>query len=422
MSSPFVRPKPNPLVEALRSVFGAIGDVELSKSNPQWREELRVRRIKAAEAEQALETGRLTHESTRLQQAQNKLKTMDTLSGMAASGMQGFAESVPQQEQMTLGGGEEGGMGFASNLPSPGAVPPDFLPDEMTEAAGLPPLPPSLKGALLQAARGKASESKRSLELVKAQTRAAEKVGDQAFRTGERVAGQDFRKGLTEDQQAFLMELQRLRGEQAGERAAGQAGARAFQQEQRLAQMFEKEGGRLQIIQNNIDVAKKLSVDPSGASDHALGFAFIRALDEVPSVVRSEEMRALGNIGSLRQRVEGAILRAKDGVAMAPDVRADMLRTLAIIDSAVRANQARVAKKYVQKALEYELHPGNVVGHELLATITGGGEVQPTGGPGAPSAPAGGGVPDWVSQIIAKGVSATPQERERVRAWRAGVQ
>lgn len=144
-----------------------------------------------------------------------------------------------------------------------------------------------------------------------------------------------------------------------------------FRQANTLRDDFQREAGRFQQIQTTIGQARQLAADRTATSDHALIFNFIRALDEVPSVVRKEEYEAAGNLGSLKQRVEGQIARVSKGDLMAEGIRQQIVRTLDIVERGVSAARNRAITKYRGIATRNKIDPRDVIGEDAIGAASG---------------------------------------------------
>jgi hypothetical protein len=167
----------------------------------------------------------LQEESRRLSNVTAQQGIADKLAAAIASQMQGFAEGAPEQETTTIGSGDvPSGLstGYQVNLPSAGGVPPDFasdLPTEAVRASGYTP------DALVRAGRGRASESKRAIELMRAERQRAieeQRQGGRAALEGQR---QDNRLDIeTKRQQGRERIVQILEGGRNARTAAVQSG------------------------------------------------------------------------------------------------------------------------------------------------------------------------------------------------------
>jgi hypothetical protein len=171
----------------------------------------------------------------------------------------------------------------------------------------------------------------------------------------------------------------------AGFRATQEADVR-FRQANTLRDDFQKEAGRFAQIQTTIGQARQLAADKTATSDHALIFNFVRALDEVPSVVRAEEYKAAGNLGSLKQRVEGQIARVVKGDLMDDSVRRQIVRTLDIVERGVSQARQRAVVKYRGIAKRNGLDARDVFGEDPMAAAGAGSAAGGASGHGAPVA------------------------------------
>lgn len=408
MSSPFVRPKRAGFADFLGQVLGGIGDVSFSKQDPYWRMELRKKQIAQEEAEQQLETGRIQHTNARLQQGQARLGTMDKLAGLAAAGMQGYEGDVAASQDVPTERTNVGG--YEMNLPNAMPEKPDFLPDEIAQQAGID-LPPSLKTALLAAAKGKVAEGKRSMEELRAQRAIQQRAFDQQFRTGERVATQGHQDTSREDQQKFLLELARMRGDMAADRAA--AGRN------KPRKLSSTDARHIADYDTSLNDLSTLSETLSGT--HATGAA-AQAGAMLPNVVTeytgwgTDAKKKQAVIARVKQVIgktlEGGVLRKEDEYKYE-----QILPTIKDPDDVAAAKIAGL-RTAIEQRRQTDLDALDSAGFDT--SNFGSAPAPPAVAKGKDSPPPPALTrPPWVDAIIAKGRAATPEEVERVRQWKA---
>lgn len=190
----------NPLnlfAQALAQIGEAARAVEMQKKyGPNWREDMDYTRA----------TRGFNLRQNEMTEAKGRITLADQLAGLIGSSAEGWADSVPTPETMTLGA-EDGGRGYAMNVPGPETVPPDFadvVPDDLGELTGFD------RDALVRMGLGKARQSKRALQELKGeQSLAALDVRGQQTADRDR-SKQEFQRTMEEFKQGGRMDLARL--------------------------------------------------------------------------------------------------------------------------------------------------------------------------------------------------------------------
>lgn len=351
----------NPL-DAIVTALGYLGEGARNKSffdkfGPNWREEIDFQRATRANQLQSSELG----------QAQSRLTLADQLSnliGQAAMGQTDLAGDVQRTVDPMVMGAEDGGLGYAANVPMAATVPTDpadVVPDDLGELTGFS------REAMARLGLGKAAQSKRAL---------AELRGDQALAAIS--ARSEANRGRDTRRQSFQREMEEF-----------------------------KHGNRVDLTKLGATLRERLAAYNQGQTNSRFEQNYEQDerqfYDRLNQTERQwEANNDLRQISARRQVLSAELDRDAN---LSEQGRAQIVFELGILNGKL-ANMGLKPSVVVPQA-----QPGTRGGPPDRASSV------------VPNEPAGAGpaIPSWVVAIVQKGAAATQAERQRVAAWRASV-
>jgi len=160
-------------------------------------------------------------------------------------------------------------------------------------------------------------------------------------------ARSDLKKGHITDREFANLKLKELK-----EGSKGMTDEELFKRSKDLRAEFTKSSEDFVKLRDAIQKVRTNATDPSGAGDLSLIFNYMKILDP-GSVVRESEFATAASTGSYGARIQGLVAKAMKGERLAPQVRADFLKTANELFSgqkklqdALREDTKRLAKKF----------------------------------------------------------------------------
>jgi hypothetical protein len=127
-----------------------------------------------------------------------------------------------------------------------------------------------------------------------------------------------------------------------------------------LATAFERDMGDYKAIASHYGTLRQMATDPTGASDVALIFAYMKILDPT-SVVRESEYATAANAGSIPERVRAAFNKAKDGDKLSDVTRAEFIGAAERIATQKQREARPVIERYRSRAIAGGVDPEMVI-------------------------------------------------------------